>query len=267
MFAATLNCDPPNQLECLKMLTDTQILKAQLDGGYQWGVTVDKDLIDDNPLVLITNGKYNKNIPIIIGTNAHEGTLLAWITLNGTSSMSDAQYEQGLVDTFQQQFAPVVESWYQNFRKENGNFATFSQILGDFYIDCGAHWASKYMVNGSTNLWKYVFAHTPVGWPLSYLNATHTLELAFVFHYPQAAPFLNYLTPPEYLLSLQMITLWTAMATYHNPSMSGNIWPKYDSASEQVLMFDVPKMSITTWDMPICNYWLPVLLSSANELY
>jgi len=61
-----------------------------------------------------------------------------------------------------------------------------------------------------------------------------------------------------------MITLWTAMATKHDPSASGIHWPRYGERY-QLLFMDTNSLHVDTYEESICQNWKYVLEVSVHQ--
>jgi len=255
-WATRLQCGPPNQIDCLLKLDSTEVLNLEAL-IIPWTPSVDHQLIKNTPLLLLKQGRYNTDVPAIIGIGKQEGNILAFIFLNGTMDISDSMYDMYLTQLYGP-LTPMVQKWYADLKEQNGNFAAFSQVYGDYFISCGTYFAAEYL-SSKSKTYGYQFSHPPEKWPLSFLNGTHTVELPFVFD-SLILQGLPYLTPQEEILSLQMISMWTALLVNGNPSTSGIDWPEYD-LTQQVLDLNIP-LGLSSWDLPFCDHWLPYLQAS-----
>ena len=78
-----------NRLECLRALPPTTVQQALptkrgllLHRGVRWFPAVDGSVVPDYPVHLMRQGAYNKDVDVLIGNNANEGTLFLLIAYN-----------------------------------------------------------------------------------------------------------------------------------------------------------------------------------------
>jgi len=256
-YAASKGCKPPNQLQCMRSLT-TQEIELEVFGN-SFIPCLDGIQIRAQPEILLRKRDYNQ-VPLMLGFNSYEGNFFALVALKGFPNVqiSDAVYLAQVDAVFGSYgLTSTVLKWYDPIRTQYGNWISYAQITGDFYIDCGTILAANSIASSSSNdVFAYIFNHTPVNWPLSVLNATHTSELGFIFGPGIIGD--TGLTKDEHTLSTRMTQAWGNFAKNSDPGMG---WLAYDSGTEQAYRWDInSKQTSVTFSRQMCNDWFLVLL-------
>lgn len=203
-------------------------------------------------------------VPSLIGSTAHEGTLLLYVSYgNATASLNQTDYDETLLSNFGSQ-AAIVNATYPVSRYINTELPVFYAI-DDVYTSSVIHCAAFNALTSSANtapVYTFLFNHTvtcpwvPFIAPdaLELLGAAHTSELAFVFGQVRQLPFGTgscNLTDEEVALSAYIQAAWTSMAVAGNP---GPDWAEFMESSMLGVVFnDVPAPS--TVDYSVCAFW------------
>ena len=78
VFATNLNCSLNSDSELVKCLQNKSVeeIADVANNGSTWMPTLDPTFLPQTPLEILQSGDFNKEIQVIIGTNADEGLLV-----------------------------------------------------------------------------------------------------------------------------------------------------------------------------------------------
>lgn len=237
-------------LDCLRQRPADKLLPG-LAQSHAFQPAVDGRQLEAQPLQLLREGRFQRDVAVTLGLNANEGHFMAMSRTGWKKPdepVSDAVYEQAARGALQPFYAAQqVEdmlSWYAPLRAAEGNWQALSRLLSDFYIDCGSQDAAQALVRHSRRpVYGYRFAHVSANHPKPYLGATHGDELDLLFGapvYPPGYPF----TAQDRALSLRMMRSWAAIAHGTDPATPGwqplaapalpaHVWTEPPTASPQ----------------------------------
>jgi para-nitrobenzyl esterase len=182
--------------------------------------TIDGWLIKEAPEETFMQGCQNP-VPLIIGTNADEGTLLA-----ANTNMTVPQYKQFIRDSFGEK-APQILAKYPAYTKKEVQHQ-MERIATDIDFASAAKFVAGSMANLNQSTYLYKFTYVLPGQPN---GAYHTSELYFVFR-----PSYWNADPTSSKVSDYMMNLWVRFAKTGNPNGGINvIWPKYRTEKDRYL--------------------------------
>lgn len=122
----------------------------------------------------------------------------------------------GLAEFFSTTYADIIP----NSTTEANYWQTSAQIIGDYFIRCGADslFRSYLPFRLLEKTWRYVFTlhPAPLRSPTYFLNATHGTELPYVFMDPSG--FARSFTKGEWTFSEQLSNFWSAFVTSEQPA-------------------------------------------------
>lgn len=236
---------------------------ASGDPGFVFEFNGFGPAIDGN-LIIAHPTEAGVKVPSLMGSTAHEGTLLLYVSYgNTTASLNQTDYDDTLVSNFGSQ-AAVVNATYPLSRYNNTKMPVFYAI-DDVYTSSVIHCAAFSALTSRANeapVYTYVFNHT-VSCPwvpfiapdaVQLLGPTHTSELAFVFGQVRQLPFGTGscdLSDEEVALSAYIQAAWTSMAEAGNP---GHDWAEFTEGSTLgVVLNDIPVPG--TVDYSACSFW------------
>jgi len=220
-LARRLNCatdDTAAMVACLKRVPAEKLLPPLAD-SHAFQPTVDGVRLKAQPLALLEEGRFQRQVPVLIGLNAEEGHFMAMSRTGWKrpdQPVDDAAYLKTARDALSP-FYPAgqvedILSWYAPQRAAQGNWHALSRLLGDFYLNCGSYAAAAALArHGRRPAYAYWFAHVSRNHPKAYLGATHGDELDLLFAapvYPPGYP----LDPDDRALSHRMMQAWGAFA-------------------------------------------------------
>lgn len=263
-YSANFGC---NTLACMRALYASTIQIQTQYANFSFVPYVDGVTVTDIPLRLYQSGSYNKNVPIIVGTNLEEGNLLNYVVYGiPLGVVSDSAYLSDLNVNIPPEIVPQVTQWYYTIKNQQGNWKALAQIFGDYLINC----PTDYMVNiiaktSNSQIFRYLFTHPPVNWIYSDYNATHYAEVSFVFNSPSANGMSNF-TNQEQVLATIMSQMWATFAKTGNPTTNFPFqWPDYKT-SNVVLVLDIGYPLVNqTLSFPMCANWIPYLTNNITS--
>lgn len=182
--------------------------------------TIDGWLIPEAPQEIFRQGRQNP-VPIIIGSNADEGTLLA-----ANTNMTVADYEQFLRDSFGESAIYMLAKYPARTKEEVQH--QMERITTDFDFALASKFIAGSMAGLNQSTYLYKFTYVLPGQPN---GAYHTSELYFVFRPSYWNP-----DPTSSRVSDYMMDLWVRFAKTENPNGGINVtWPEYSTEKDQYL--------------------------------
>lgn len=233
---AELGLAPGGDLSLLDTLPAERIIEAaarmthKLSGealSMFFQPVVEPTTLPVEPAEAIASGAAS-GIPLLIGTNLHEGNLFFREERQGESfeqSLKSLELLMGIDD-----LEELAEGYPKSWKGQ-------AELLTDLFF-----WGSSIVLAESqleaAPVWMYRFDWTVPGHPLLE-KAVHGAEILYVFgnlhllkHYGLAV------TPEMERLSEAMQMTWTAFAHRGDPSAAGLAWPQYTLADRATLIFD-----------------------------
>ncbi|MGA3185770.1 MAG: carboxylesterase family protein [Bryobacteraceae bacterium] len=183
-------------------------------------VNVDGWLLPTDVMTIFEKGQQN-NVPVLIGSNADEGTAFmpAKITVAGLQATAKQRFGAN-ADSFLKIYPATSdeEAW-----KASANFMRDST----FGVQMRT-WARMQMKTGKSPAYLYYFSHIPPG--AEHYGAYHASEIAYVFGTGR-----NW-QDADRQLSETMSSYWVNFATTGNPNGKGlPVWPVYDEKKDLAL--------------------------------
>ncbi len=182
--------------------------------------TIDGWLIPEAPEEIFRQGKQNP-VPLIIGSNVDEGTLLA-----ANTNMTVEDYWQFLRDSFGENAIYVLAKYPARNKEEVQH--QMERIATDFDFALASKFIAGSMAGLNQSTYLYKFTYVLPGQPN---GAYHTSELYFVFR-----PSYWNADPASSEVSDYVMDMWTRFAKTGNPNGGINVtWPEYSSEKDQYL--------------------------------
>ncbi len=214
-------------LKTLRAMAPGELVKATTDDDID--PLVDGWVLPQSVYSIFAEGKQN-DVPIIVGSNANEGTIFP--PPGGTTSPADftanAKKRYG---TFSDDFLKLYPAGTSDAEATASYFAEIrdGEIAWDMRI-----WARIAMKTGHHRAYRYYFSRVPSGRG-ERLGAFHGSELAYVFgNFPYR---INY-QDLDRQLAETIETYWTNFARGGDPNGAGRtMWPIYDPVKDNVLEF------------------------------
>ncbi len=247
---ATLGCGRvPDVAACLRGLPVATIVNS----GFAAGPPIDGDTVPQQPSAAFAAGHFNR-VPMIIGTNANEGTyFLAVASRTAGRALTAADYAAVIAANYPGA-APQIEFAYPLSAYSTPADA-LAAVETDSFFACPSD-RVRGLLAPQVPVWGYEFAQpSPVqNFPLPAapgidLGDSHTTELAYVFGHAQSEQSLD---GQDYRLSDAMIGYWTRLAGSGNPNNAPvgaaprsvdelpTPWPLYGTSRQLVLSLRLP---------------------------
>lgn len=249
----------PDELGCLRSHSAdavNQALKVSdalfLGDGVTWGPIVDGVVVPEPPLTAFLTGDV-ANVPLILGSNADEGTIFIELAGGMTSESLEA----------------LLSAWFPSGAEQilteypRSDFATVeeqaAEIIGDGLFNCTTHTVARALAAFSVPTWVYHFAHPVDVEILPGLGAFHAAELLFVFGNDLAG---RTVTEAEEPLAEAIQAYWTDFARSGDPNgTTGSSWPAFTATGQEYLVLDDVIGTAANLKADRCAFWQTLYLS------
>lgn len=263
-LALKVGCDTAKDIAaCLRTAKADDLLKALpiksafiFGAGVSWGPTIDNTVLSGQPMKLVRAGTFNK-VPLLLGSNKEEGTL--FLFLGFVTKMTEAQYK-ALVPAIVGPVAAALAlprypvSAYTGTGFFSAPALAFSDMFTDMAFICPSRMTAAALEKAGQPIYLYHFPVRPSSGALSFLGATHTAEIPFIFHTQGS------FTAQEEALSQQMMGFWARFAAAGDPNKAGStLWPKYTASTDSHLLLDLTVKAGSGLKKSQCDFWAPLL--------
>jgi para-nitrobenzyl esterase len=197
--------------------SNEQVVRAIVDG---WVLPQDVNTI-------FAEGKQN-DVPLIVGSNADEGTSLAPQGVNTKAA--------SFTENSRQRYGTLADSFLKNYPAGSDEEAVASYYAAYRDITFGWEmrtWARMATKTGHHPVYLYYFTHRPPGPQRDRLRAFHASEIPYVFgNFVWQFPW----DEADHKLSDIVSTYWVNFAKTGNPNGNGLAqWPVFDPAKDEAL--------------------------------
>ncbi len=198
----------------------------QQAGGYS-GPNVDGYLLPEEVYAIFAKGKQN-DVPLLIGSNADEGTMFT--PANATV--------QSVRELAKRRYGADTEAFLKLYPFESDSEAWAAQAAAMRDQTFGWEmrtWARMQTKTGKSKVYLYYFSRVPPG-PSPFRGAYHSSEIAYVFHNTNNArrPW----EEADHKLSDAMSACWVNFATTGDPNGKGLVeWPAYKPTADLAMGF------------------------------
>ncbi|CAF1245704.1 unnamed protein product [Adineta steineri] len=269
-FVQALGCFNASDVAgCLRMQTPDQIIQATptlpsilLYLPTQFYAHVDGNIIPVQPLAT------SPKVPFMAGTCTMEGILFAFQSFTNPLNVTSVDYNNYLNITFGAALVSNISAIYP-VSMFNSTVApalyAIAAVLTDAEYACPTRRALKTSLTTQLGTYTYLWNHVPsCPWVsgittdlLSYLGATHTSELPFVFGERLGLPQPNgtcNLSASEQILSTEMMTAWQSMSINGYPTLAnGSKWLDWSQGGQGVLVN--VSLTFSTINRTQCDFW------------
>jgi para-nitrobenzyl esterase len=190
-----------------------------------------------------------KENPIIIGHALYEGNQFAYLALRIVKNVSvptlDCNFTQfvGILYNslpFTTNVTNGIAQYYSSFKNGTNFYVPLREALGDFGIKCGNIRTALNGVKGlDKNVYNYYFTHNTESWRFTRLNATHTVEIPYLFR-TNGTIFETKFTTAEKKLSDRLAKFSDNLQNIGRPTKNEKKWPALKKSGEE---------STYTWDL------------------
>jgi para-nitrobenzyl esterase len=210
---------------------------------YSFAPVLDNTVITDTPFNLIIKGR-GKDIPLIMGVNADEGTLFSY----HLGIQNGADYEDWVRTTFGILATLVLRNY--PVREYEEPWLAVADIMGDLIFSCPTRNILRKLSRFNKNLYHYRFTFVPATQQQPpFLGAFHGSELAYLFR------FFSSESPAAVAVSDNITELWTTFAHSGIPSCGDVQWKPFRPFSQDYLIIDNELSAGQHPERKHCGFW------------
>jgi len=194
------------------------------------GVIIDGYCQPENPLSMIRKGQHN-DIPLMIGSNADEGSALYWGSPMAQMAMCpDTETYIAEFERFFAEHAQTALDLYPATSVEE-MIQSSKEMCGDSLFGAPTRAVAQALAEQDKSCFPYYFTKTPEGDTDGTLGAFHAMEIGYVFGVDALSPLSR---PEDAELSDMMMQYWFNFASTGNPNGDGlPRWESYNSNADQ----------------------------------
>jgi len=252
--AEVVNCLRDLSVEELKKTAESEVLPGgfmyQEPLPYRFQPIIDGVILPDRIADIVAADQYIK-IPVIVGTNASEGTLFHHDILGAIAPANDSEYKQALQRGFGDS-ADAVAAEYPISDYDTPNDALID-VSGDSTIICQARNLARALTDQGGTVFEYNYAHA-VGFGIfSSFGPTHAAELSLVW----GGAFINEdATASDKALGATIFDYWTRFAYTGDPNGDdAPQWPRFETDTEPEVVLADPVSTIEGRKSDKCDFW------------
>ena len=213
-----------NALAELRAKSADDLQKA---GGFS-GPDIDGWLLPDEVYTIFAKGKQN-DVPLLIGSNADEGTMFAPATAVAESVREQARRRYGPNTTAFLKLYP--------FQTDTEARTVQAEVIRDELFGWEMRtWARMQNKTGKSKVYLYFFSRVPPGATSARMGSYHSAEIAYVFRHTNDSnrPWEDV----DHKVSEAMSSYWVNFAATGDPNGKGlPKWPAYRVSSDQAMGF------------------------------
>jgi para-nitrobenzyl esterase len=222
-FAASVGAD---SIPALREKPADELLKAAATAAFP--ANVDGWMLPQDIYTIFATGKQN-DVPVIVGSNADEGTSLSPWPANGTAS--------NFTEQIRRRFGADADQLLQLYPAKTdddakaSHYASFRDISFGWQMRTWARLATK---TGRSKAYLYYFSRVPPGPQSSRYGAYHASEIAYVFNNLDVSK--RPWEDTDRKLAGLMSSYWVNFAATGNPNGKGlPKWPAYQQSSDTAI--------------------------------
>nr|UFQ90039.1 acetylcholinesterase 8 [Pardosa pseudoannulata] len=267
----TLGKDPRSVVKCLKEKPIEDLIAAEKAllkrSFFNFFPRVNDEFLPKESIALLREGKFRKDIDVMIGIDKDEGGLFMLLAVPeyfGRYGSNDVSLRKGSATALMQTASLALTGSYNSelvdfymsrvkSRTPEGYAQMISNILGDHIITCSTVFFAEILSFKGNNVYFYKFEFRSPSTPAAkWLGVMHLDELQYVF----GVPFHDNFTTEEKELSNLLIDRWTTFAKKGNPNIPGHIpWLRYSYHQPLYLSFGQEEESIRIKPTDRCEFW------------
>jgi para-nitrobenzyl esterase len=245
---------------CLRGKTPMQLLTAaqspkvadQLPGGpffqpdgIQLGPNVDGIVVEKTSRDAFASGGLAAR-PLLLGSNRDEGTLFQ-TSLVAKETTTESELRSALATRFTSEQVDAIIARYPPASFPSFD-RTLAEITGDAFFVCPTRRAARGAAARGGDVYQYSFEQPVENPAIANIGVFHASEIPFVFG-DDSFPF-GIVGASGAPVAERMQTMWATFAATGNP---GGDWPRYDVATDQLLVIDAAG-SVRTGPA-LCDFW------------
>lgn len=244
-FANLAVGDGPNQIARMRAVTADRLMRLYRDHpeiGRHFYPCVDRDVLPQTPTSAFSN-RAQANVPLLIGYNANEGSLLADLGSPAGPEMQTYGSETVLT-TLTRSYgsagvARAVMAAYPGL--EDLEHGAICDHLGDHVFGVQVDHCSREHADAGNGIYRYHYRNRPAS-PKATAGAFHSADIFNVFG--SSLPLVDGGTGYENL-SRTMADRWSAFARNGHPNLDGHPdWPAYDPDAPAHMIFNRPDSGV-----------------------
>lgn len=230
-FATYILGNDQNQLEQLRQIPGDVLYKRwrAAEEFHRFHPVIDGYVLPKSPPVAFRDGDQAR-VPLIVGSNADEGTLLYPIFPSPVAEFGrDNIQPPQIAGLIRQEYGADSDALFALYPGlEKGEERAGMALMGDSFFGAVVDFYSAQAARAGQPVYNYFFTRTPPS-PKQMAGAYHAAELSFV--HGSKIPMFDH-TPDDEALSQVMGDYWTQFASNGAPNMPGRpAWPRYDATA------------------------------------
>lgn len=280
-LAAVVGCDDPATVaDCLRAMPSEDVMR-KLQGGLMFLADPNKKmkfpseplyggkLIPDTPYRMYRDGKYHKDVPVIIGSNRDEFSFFALKEHMETREEFEAKISDDRNKISRILGADVLTedltSFYNPDNYESPVYA-YSDMMGDIAFTCPTRVMANFMAGNDTPVYLYHFKYVSEGIDMiGDWGAFHGSELPIVFG---NMTFMGIKFPYQNnkIVSRKVRGLWYGFAHNGIPA-SEDVpeWPRYDAEKQDYLEIDFELKADSAFKKDRCAVYEKLMATYFNK--
>ncbi|HUS31121.1 MAG TPA: carboxylesterase family protein [Kofleriaceae bacterium] len=215
--------------------------------GLLLAPNVDGLVVEKNSRDAFASGSFMPR-PLLLGSNRDEGTLFQ-SSLVAKETTSESDMRNALATRFTSEQVDAILAHYPPASFPSIDRA-IAEITGDGFFVCPTRRAARGAAAAGASVYRYSFEREVENPVLPGLGVFHASEIPFVFG-EDSFPF-GVVGAGGQPVADKMQTAWTTFAATGNP---GADWPKFETASDQLLVLDVTSNVRTGHKAALCDFW------------
>jgi para-nitrobenzyl esterase len=205
--------------------------------GFQTSATVDGWVFPQDVATIFRTGRQN-DVPVIIGSNANEGSIFTAETTTGQSFRQQSQRRYAAdTDAFLKLYPFTTDQEARVAQAASMRDQTFGWEMRT--------WARLQTQTGKSKVYLYYFSHVPPMPNAAWLGAQHGAEIPYAFNWPSGTHSTQVAwTDIDRKLAGQVSAYWVNFATTGDPN-GRNLprWDAYQTKDDRAMGFaDAPAM-------------------------
>jgi para-nitrobenzyl esterase len=198
---------------------------------FQTSMTIDGWVFPQDVTTIFRTGKQN-DVPVIIGSNANEGSIFTPETTTGQSFRAQSERRYGAdTDAFMKLYPFATDQEARAAQAASMRDQTFGWEMRT--------WARLQTQTGKSKVYLYYFSHVPPLANAAWLGAQHGSEIPYAFNWPngQHSPQVAW-TDADRKLAEEVSSYWVNFATTGDPNgKSLPKWTPYQTRDDQAMGF------------------------------
>lgn len=240
-LGASLGCDGPEALACLRARSAEEILSALperdgVTGPNSWAPVTGLDVLPVPPREAFATGRFNR-VPVIDGTNRDEGRLFGYLRGLQADLLTAGSYEAEISRLFGTRAAAILARYPADTFDSAG--LAYAAVLTDGFFACQARALDRLLAR-FVPVFAYEFDDPGAPFRLPVLPwsarmaSYHTAEIPFVFDTAWVLADPASFDADESRLSSVIQADWGAFARSGHPDGGGPSWPRFGAGAEVI---------------------------------